>query len=82
MNQSNPRWSIKICLQIEENGSEIRRISGSSIPESCVSSGSSITLVFRSDGSVTDTGFQLRYYTSKHIVIILYRLLCCSHKLT
>ena len=40
---------------------ETRRFSGSSIPDNYVSESNSISLVFRSDVSVTRTGFQLRH---------------------
>ena len=54
-------------FQIEEDETEIRRMSGSSIPDLFVSEGESIRLVFHSDGSVTNTGFQLRYKSKQSI---------------
>ena len=63
------RFYNTVFHQIEENESEIRRMSGSSIPASYVSSGSSFDLVFHSDGSITGPGFQLNFKRKQILTI-------------
>ncbi|XP_019640435.1 PREDICTED: sortilin-related receptor-like [Branchiostoma belcheri] len=48
-------------LRIFEDGSEIQRYTGSSLPPTYISSTNAVQLVFTSDGSVTLTGFNLTY---------------------
>jgi len=53
--------AMNAIFQIKEYGTEVRRMSGSNLPDPFLASSNFVQLEFSSDGSVTRSGFQISY---------------------